>query len=150
MVDFLAEGGKTLADEFCTPGTEIRADYRKHAKCLSEARATSKQCTKDLQRSLEEVSQTTWDNRVAMACCGYNRFQECSSQVISNRCGDSALDLSRKIIRLSSSRLPEILCQSYPYSSSKCSEILPPEGTEPLGARSNSVLSRIFSSYTGN
>ncbi|XP_015782985.1 uncharacterized protein LOC107360777 [Tetranychus urticae] len=150
LVDFIAEGGKSLADEFCTPGTEIRAEYKKHAKCLSEARSQSKQCTKDLQRSLEEVSQTTWDNRVAMACCGYNRFQDCVTVSITNRCGEAALDLSRKIVRLSSSRLPEFLCQSYPSTSAKCGEILPPAGTEPLGVRSNSVLSRIFSSYTGN
>ncbi|XP_015781687.1 uncharacterized protein LOC107359669 [Tetranychus urticae] len=149
LVDFVIEGGKSLADEFCTPGTEIRAEYKRHARCLSEARSQSKQCIKDLQRSLEELTQTSWDNRVAMACCGYNRFQECVTVSILNRCGQAALDLSRKIVRLSSSRLPEMLCQSYPYTSAKCGEILPPEGLEPLGARSNSVLSRIFSSYTG-
>ncbi|XP_074596883.1 uncharacterized protein LOC141851963 [Brevipalpus obovatus] len=150
LITFMGEGGKTISTEFCTQGSDIRAQYKKHAKCVSEARSESKQCSKDLQRSLEEISRTTVENRIAMACCGYNRFDACSGKAIKQKCGPDALELSRKIIRLSSSRLPEIVCQTHPATSSKCIEILPPAGTEPLGAQSNSVLSRIFSSYTGN
>uniref|UniRef100_T1KU78 DUF19 domain-containing protein n=1 Tax=Tetranychus urticae TaxID=32264 RepID=T1KU78_TETUR len=148
LVDFFAEGGRSLANEFCTPGTEIREEYKKHGQCLSEARSQSKQCLKDLQKSLEEVTQTSWNERIPMACCGHNRFRECLSASILNRCGEDALALSRRITRIFSSRLPEIMCQS--FEASKCEEILPSSGTEPRGDQSDSVLSRILSTYIGN
>lgn len=150
LIDFAFQGGKSVSTEFCTVGSEMRANYKKHAKCISDARAESKPCTKDLQRALEEVNRVAITDRVAMACCAYNRFEGCSGRAVKQRCGPDALELSRKIVRMASARLPEIVCQAHPATSDKCTSLLPAEGTEPLGAQSNSVLSRIFSSYTGN
>lgn len=149
LIDFVSQGGQKVADEFCTPGSALREEYKKHAKCLGEARVESNFCAKDLQRALEIVSSTSWDLRVPVACCAYNRFDVCSSEIIRSRCGSKALSLSRRVIRLAASRLPEILCQTYPPTSKKCIDLLPPPGEAPLGPRSNSVLSRIFSTYAG-
>ncbi|XP_074602946.1 uncharacterized protein LOC141856514 isoform X1 [Brevipalpus obovatus] len=149
LIDFISQGGEKVADEFCTPGSNLREEYKKHARCLGEARGESQFCAKDLQRALEVIPETTWDVRVPTACCAYNRFDECSSSIIRRKCGPKALALSRRVIRLAASRLPEILCQGNSPNSQKCLDVLPAAGEQPLGARSNSVLSRIFATYTG-
>ena len=148
LIDFLGKGAQKTADEFCTPGTQLREDYKKHAQCLGNARAIQKHCNRDLQAALEVVTTTIWNFRVRAACCAFNRFDDCTSGIIVQECGRGALDLSRKVVRLSFSRLPELVCKAYPAAGKECADLLPPAGTPPSG-RSNSLISRIFSTYAG-
>ncbi|XP_015785219.1 uncharacterized protein LOC107362631 [Tetranychus urticae] len=148
LVEFLGTGGKKVADEFCTAGTKLREDYKKHAKCMSESRKDSKKCTKDLKAALEIISDTQWDKRISTSCCAFNRFDDCLTSNLRTKCGDEAVEISRKLVRLAASRLPEIVCQS--YKGDKCTGLLPPSGTAPTGTKSNSLLSRVFSTYVGN
>uniref|UniRef100_T1JYE3 DUF19 domain-containing protein n=1 Tax=Tetranychus urticae TaxID=32264 RepID=T1JYE3_TETUR len=115
----------------------------KHAKCVSESRKDSKTCTKDLKAALEIISDIQWDKRISTSCCAFKRFEDCVTTNLRTKCGDEAVEISRKLVRLAASRLPEIVCQS--YKGDKCAGLLPPSGTAPTGAKSNSILSRVFS-----
>lgn len=42
-----------------------------------------------------------------------------------------------------------ITYSGYGPENKECRVLLPPSGTSPKGSRSNSVLSRLFSAYTG-
>lgn len=53
------------------------------------------------------------------------------------------------LLRMALSRLPDIVCQGYGSDNPECRQLLPPPGTDPRGAKSSSVLSRLFSAYTG-
>ncbi|XP_015781966.1 uncharacterized protein LOC107359892 isoform X4 [Tetranychus urticae] len=147
LIDYLGEGGRQVGQEFCTRGSPLREEYKKHARCLGLSRRESAGCSRDLQRALEVVQNLPWDSRIQTGCCAYNRYDACTSSIISSRCGPQALSLSRQVLRLAASRLPEMLCQSYQASSKKCTEALPASGESPLGSRSNSLLSRLFSTY---
>lgn len=68
--------------------------------------------------------------------------------VIEPKCGAEAYEMHRELFRATLSRLPSITCAKYDYSSKSCGALLPPAGSLPKGAKSHSVLSKLFSAYT--
>lgn len=69
--------------------------------------------------------------------------------VIEPKCGSEAYELSRTIFRASFSRLPSISCAKYEQAGKVCAALLPAAGSLPKGPKSRSVLSKLFSTYTG-
>ena len=149
LIGFVTEGSTRLLNEYCTSGTQLRQSYLKHAPCLNQAQKGQRTCVKDLQAALEIVSSVEWDRRIPAGCCSYRRFQVCAENLVETRCGKDAVEFMNILLRMALSRLPDIICQGYGPQNSECRQLLPPLGTTPKGARSNSVLSRLFSAYTG-
>lgn len=146
LIDFISLGGKQATEQLCTSGTSLRNDYKKHAKCLGEARKESKECAKDLQAAIELMTDAPWDNRITFGCCAYNRFQRCSSKSVKNLCGSKAVEVSKKLIHMATSRLPEMVCSS--FKESKCADVLPPPGNAPKGTKS--ALAKMLATYLGS
>ncbi|RWS13267.1 hypothetical protein B4U79_06014, partial [Dinothrombium tinctorium] len=149
LVSFVTEGSMRLLKEYCTSGSQVRQNYLKHATCLNKTRSSQRSCVKDLQAALETVTSVEWDKRIPAGCCAYRRFQGCTEQLVENDCGKDAVEFMKLMLRMALSRLPEIICQGYGPETQECKQLLPAPGTAPKGARSNSVLSRLFSAYTG-
>lgn len=149
LIGFVTEGSMRLLNEYCTPGTQLRQSYLKHAPCLNQAQRGQRTCVKDLQSALEIVTSVEWDRRIPAGCCAYRRFQGCTENLVESKCGKEAVEFMNILLRMALSRLPDIVCQGYGPSNPECRSLLPPPGTPPKGARSNSVLSRLFSAYTG-
>lgn len=145
LIDFFLIGSKKAIEELCTAGTSLREEYKKHAKCLGEARRESKKCANDLQSAVELVTESDWDKRITLACCGFNRFQKCTTEIVEDNCGSEAVDVRKKFTHLAVSRLPEILCANVHHD--ECKELLPPEGSSPKGAKSSNVLGKMFAMY---
>jgi len=149
LISFVTEGSSRLLKEYCSVGTQLRQSYLKHAPCLNQAQKTQKTCMKDLQAALETVANVEWDKRIPVGCCSYRRFSKCVENKVESRCGKEAVEFMKLLLRMALSRLPDIICQGYGAENQECRALLPPAGTNPKGARSNSVLSRLFSAYTG-
>jgi len=149
LINFVTEGSMRLLKEYCTTGTQLRQSYLKHAPCLNQAQRNQKVCIKDLQAALEIVTSVEWDKRIPAGCCAYRRFQGCTENMVESKCGKEAVEFMNLLLRMALSRLPDIVCQGYGPEAQECKSLLPPPGTTPKGNRSNSVLSRIFSAYTG-
>lgn len=149
LISFVTEGGNRLLTEYCTSGTQLRQSYLKHAPCLQQATKGQKTCVKDLQSALEIVTSVEWDRRIPAGCCAYRRFQGCTENLVETKCGKEAVEFINILLRMAASRLPDIICQGYGPQTTECTSLLPAPGTLPKGARSNSVLSRLFSAYTG-
>uniref|UniRef100_T1K939 DUF19 domain-containing protein n=1 Tax=Tetranychus urticae TaxID=32264 RepID=T1K939_TETUR len=150
LITFITEGSTRLLNEYCTSGSQLRQSYLKHSECLNQAtQANRKTCIKDLQLALETVSQVDWDQRIPTGCCAYRRFQECTETQVEAKCGSEAVEFMDIILRMSLSRLPDIVCPSYNPKTDQCKALLPESGATPKGPKSNSVLSRLFSAYTG-
>lgn len=79
----------------------------------------------------------------------FNKLNACLHDVIEPKCGTDAYEVSRVLFKASFSRLPYITCAKYEYNSKTCGALLPPAGTQPKGPKSHSVLSKLFSSFTG-
>jgi len=150
LFDFFAFGSLNTVEEFCTPGSSLRSNYLAHAKCLSEARDESKRCTNDLQVAVEELTTISWEKRIPLGCCAFNRFRDCSISIVKSRCGDDVVDLGSKVMSMSTSRLPETVCRSFPTKSPLCVDILPATGETPQGNKSTSLIARLFATVVGN
>ena len=150
LISFVTEGSVRLLTEYCTSGSQLRNSYLKHADCLNQAtQSNQKTCIRDLQSALETVTQVEWDQRIPAGCCAYRRFQDCTESQVEAKCGKEAVEFMDILLRMALSRLPDIVCPSYNPQTEECKALLPESGSTPKGAKSNSVLSRLFSAYTG-
>jgi len=149
LIGFVTEGSLRLLDEYCTRGSQLRQSYLKHASCLNVATRGQKTCIKDLQAAFEVITSVEWDKRIPAGCCAYRQLMKCTENLIETKCGKEAVEFMHLLLRMALSRLPDIVCQGYTPQSQSCKSLLPPPGTAPKGSRSNSVLSRLFSAYTG-
>lgn len=87
--------------------------------------------------------------RLELACCAYRRFESCLGGQLEKRCGKEALHFVQSTLRRASSRLPELVCRQLKPTGPECRELLPKPGTSPRGAKSNSIVSRLLSAYSG-
>jgi len=148
LISFVTEGSLRLLSEYCTPGTQLRQSYLKHALCLNQATKGQKNCLQDLQAALEVVTSVEWDRRIPAGCCAYRRFQLCTENLVESKCGKEAVEFMNILLRMAVSKLPDIVCQGYGPKHPECRH-LPPPGTPFKETQNNSVLSRLFSAYTG-
>ncbi|GFQ96771.1 uncharacterized protein TNCT_493591 [Trichonephila clavata] len=150
LLGFVSEGSEKLLNEYCTPGTDLRANYLKHAPCLNDAHSLQKDCLTDLQAAMETISSSDFQKRIPMACCGYQRYMTCARNTVEKKCGKAAVDFMQLLLRNAVSRLPDIVCTGYGSENHECHKLLPPPGTQPQGSKSDSTLSRLFAAYLGN
>lgn len=154
MVMFMGEGSTDLLDDYCKPGTELRKAYLKHATCLNSAQKShQKACIKDLQSAFETLTGPNTDGdlqgKIPIGCCTYRRFEQCIGSQVEKKCGKEALNFINLVLKRAFSRMPEMICRNFKPEGNECKAILPPVGTSPKGAKSSSVISRLFSAYTG-
>ena len=149
LISLVTEGSQRLMKEYCTKGSKLRQSYLKHATCLNQATRGQKGCIKDLQAAFEVITSVEWDKRIPAGCCAYKQLTKCTETLIESKCGKEAVDFTKTLLRMALSRLPDIVCQGHGPQTNTCKAILPPPGTPPKGSRSSSVLSRLFSAYTG-
>ncbi|KAI1278477.1 hypothetical protein HDE_14387 [Halotydeus destructor] len=151
MLGFLTDGSLKLMDQFCTRGSKLRTSYLKHAGCLNQVtrNGATKPCIKDLQAAFEEITTAKFDKRIPTGCCAFRKMSKCTEALVSEKCGKDSVDFMKQLMRMALSRMPDIVCQDYAAESQTCKQLLPPPGAAPKQGRSTSVLSRLFSAYTG-
>lgn len=152
MVGFMGEGPMDLLEEYCKPGSDLRKAYLKHATCLNGSQKNhQKTCIKDLQVAFEQLTSDAENltKRLPLGCCTFRRFESCIGSQVEKKCGKEALNLINLILKRAFSRMPDMLCRNYKPDGADCKAVLPVSGTQPKGSKSSSVLSRLFSAYTG-
>lgn len=68
--------------------------------------------------------------------------------VIEPACGREAVEVGNLFLKGTFSRAAQVSCSKYKHRSPQCQALLPPLGTRPRGAKSNSVLSKLLSAVT--
>lgn len=178
VTTFMSNSSLQLLDEYCTKGSKLRQTYLKHSKCLNEIQKKQehKSCMRDLQNSLEiltsnqhlptskqelqkqkrfsdksQFSDTDASSgkRLQLACCTFRRFEVCLGTQMEKRCGKETIQFVKTVMRRATSRLPETVCRNFKPDGAECLALLPKSGLAPKGSRSNSVISRLLSAYTG-
>jgi hypothetical protein len=176
LMTFAANSSFQLLDEYCTKGSNLRQSYLKHAQCLNQIqkRQEHKGCMRDLQASLELLTSNQLPaskqdlqkptgrssagadgqgdlngKRLQVACCAYRRFESCLGGQTEKRCGKETIQFVQSIMRRATSRLPEIVCRHYKPDGPECRALLPKNGVSPRGSKSNSIISRLLSAYSG-
>lgn len=154
IVNFGANSTLQVAAEYCQKSSTFRSNYLKHSKCMNQVqKKEQKGCMRDLQVALEILSssQTQFEGnkRLAFGCCAFKRFESCFGVHLEKRCGKDAMGFVQSTFNRITSRLPEMVCRTYRADSTECRLILPKPGSIPRGAKSNSVISRLMSAYSG-
>uniref|UniRef100_A0A6G1SMA8 Uncharacterized protein n=1 Tax=Aceria tosichella TaxID=561515 RepID=A0A6G1SMA8_9ACAR len=178
VVNFAANSSFQLLDEYCTKGSKLRQGYLKHAQCLNQIqkRQEHKGCMRDLQAALELLTSNqlsavtaskqdlqkqsgaagqsqgqgdTNGKRLQVACCAFRRFESCLSGQTEKRCGKEAIQFVKTTMRRATSRLPETVCRNFKPDGQECRALLPKNGITPRGSKSNSIISRLLSAYSG-
>jgi len=148
LVGLLSEGARDVQRKFCTRGDKLRTEYLKHAPCLAKTQPQGRKCLTDVQAGLEKIEEAKFDARISTACCVYARYNTCSTKTIEGSCGKDAVEYGNLLIRLATSNLLEVICQSY-LTNPVCDRLLPPPGTKPRG-NSKSIVSRLFNAYVSS
>lgn len=157
-----------LANDYCTRNSTFRIRYLKHANCLNQVqKKEQKGCMRDVQAGLELIAnglgvtansnsngqqqqqQMGAGKRIALACCIFKRFENCFGSQLEKKCGKETVNFVQSTFRSVTSRLPETMCRLYKHDSNECRAILPKSGTIPKGSKSNSIISRLMTAYSG-
>lgn len=143
-----------LGTDYCTKGSNFRNTYLKHVTCINQVqKREQKGCMRDLQAALELLSSGfgSLENgkRLSLGCCAYKRFESCFGDQLEKRCGKDTVGFVQTTMRRAISRIPETVCRPYRADTSECRSLLPKIGTIPKGSKSNSIISRLMSAYSG-
>lgn len=149
MVDMVADGGLDTIRELCKPQSKLRSNYLKYGDCINGQHKAQRVCMRDFQVSLEKAVEIEWQDRLKLGCCSFNKLNACMRDIIEPKCGPEAYEMHKQMFRASMSRLPSLTCAKYEHNNKACGALLPPAGTQPKGPKSHSVLSKLFSAYTG-
>lgn len=152
MAQLLSGGVSSAERQLCTPGSELRNNYLKHAQCLAEGAQSDsfKSDLKDLQVTIETISEVEFKKRLPTFCCGARRFHKSTEDHAKRRCGDDAVDMLKLVMDMVFTELPKTICQTYDPANDTCKELLPPPGTSPRGAESKSQISKLLDTVISN
>lgn len=170
LMTFVSNSSFQMLDEYCTKGSKLRQSYLKHAQCLNQLhkRQEHKSCMRDLQAALELLTSNqlagssskpelqkppiqgdTNGKRLQLACCAFRRLESCLGDQTERRCGKETIQFIQTVMRRATSRMPELLCRNYKPEGAECRALLPKIGVTPRGSKSNSIISRLLSAYSG-
>lgn len=150
LFDMVADGGLDTIRQLCRPQSKLRDSFLKHGDCINQQHKSQRVCMRDFQVSLEKAAEVEWQERLKLGCCAFNKLNACVRDTIEPKCGSEAYELSSLFFRATFSRLPSLTCARYEHGGKVCGSLLPPAGTLPKGPKSHSVLSKLFSAYTGS
>jgi len=148
LIALVSEGAREVQKKFCTRGDRIRTEYLKHAPCLAKTQPQGRKCLNDVQAGLEKIEESKFADRISTACCVYARYSTCSTKVVETGCGKEAVEHGNLLIKLATSNLLDVVCQSY-LNNPVCDRLLPAPGTKAKG-NSKSIVSRLFNAYVSS
>ncbi|UYV71528.1 hypothetical protein LAZ67_8003578 [Cordylochernes scorpioides] len=150
LMDVFMGDASSQLNEFCTPGSELSANFLQHAECLAEAYPDERPCLVDFQAVVEKVvnKDTSNEDRLPTLCCGYNRFNQCVHGVIEPKCGAETVQYSTQMFEMIATTMPRTICSN--FKDEGCDELLPPSGTQPEGSQSKSALARLLAAFLSN
>ncbi|UYV71529.1 hypothetical protein LAZ67_8003579 [Cordylochernes scorpioides] len=150
LIDVFMGDSTTQLNEFCTPGSELRANFLQHAECLADVYPEERPCFLDLQATMEKVvnKETANEDRLSILCCGHNRFNQCVHDLIEPKCGAETVQYSTQMFEMIATTMPRTICSN--FKDDRCEQLLPPSGTQPEGSQSKSTIARLLAAFLGN
>ncbi|KAF8767658.1 uncharacterized protein LOC129966950 [Argiope bruennichi] len=145
---FLAEGAQIVYKDFCTDGSNMRAEYLKHAQCIDDASKTdeAKGYYSYVEAALEDLTEKPPTERLPTTCCGYKWLDAKFNKMGKEKCGQEAVDAFKNVVEMVVSSLPNVLCSGFEPDSKQCTAVLPAAGATPKGTIKNSHIAQTFAS----
>jgi hypothetical protein len=172
LFDFVLEQFRESVNLFCK-GDEVRETFLKHSPCINKNILTKKayhtNCVNDIFASIDKGAQifnktlddpdlfnidktsarTLSDVILDLTCCSYNRFQSCSQEMISEKCGNEANEAMENFSMKTFGSSINMICPRnlFDPTSDTCTAVLPPKGSKPKGKLSDNPLGKYMLTY---
>jgi len=172
LFDFVLEQFGESVKLFCN-NEENKATFLKYSPCINEKVLTKKnyhtKCVNDIfvaidkgqqiyNKTLEDenlfnlekssakgVSDTILD----LTCCSYNRFDDCSQELVNKACGNEAVDSLKDFMKKTFGVSINMICPRSMFNPKEetCTSVLPPHGEKPKGKLSDNPLGKYMLNY---
>jgi hypothetical protein len=172
LFDFVLEQFEEQVKLFCKAG-DTRATFLKYSPCINEKILTSKpyhnNCVNDIFASIDKGTQifnktfedpnffdiektsarTLSDVLLDLTCCSFNRFESCSQKMISNQCGQDAVDAMINFTEKTFGGSIKMICPRNLFNPAEetCKKVLPPHGSKPKGKLSDNPIGKYLLNY---
>ncbi|XP_035214759.1 uncharacterized protein LOC118188428 isoform X2 [Stegodyphus dumicola] len=135
----------------CTHGTDERAQYLKNAPCFQKVLSNDnvRPHLEDLMAALEKATESKFQDRIPIMCCGIQRLFKVTVDMVEKQCGKGVLEEGSMLIGMSASSLSDVFCRGYTPDSPKCA-LLPPSGTPSKGTESKVQLIQFMNTALAN
>ncbi|KFM66652.1 hypothetical protein X975_22186, partial [Stegodyphus mimosarum] len=133
VIALLVEGVIGLKEDFCKPGSDLRAKYLNHASCLNKVSQSDdiKAQIEYLLAILEMSDKVPLKDRLTFECCGYAKVTNAFTKMGTDTCGKEAVDTAAELISLAFAQLPDVVCNGFDGEADECKVVLPPDGSKP-------------------
>ncbi|XP_037575944.1 uncharacterized protein LOC119458190 [Dermacentor silvarum] len=106
----------------CDTSSEYHKEYIKHAPCLNKVGSSFSTCIKNTIADLDVASRLPPKQRIAGACCQYNKLDECVRKAVESTCPPETLQFSEKVLKRYAGELLGAVCTGF-RSGEKCKSI---------------------------
>ncbi|GFT94298.1 uncharacterized protein NPIL_607721 [Nephila pilipes] len=132
VLDMVVEGAIKSVKDFCTPGSNMRKSYLKHASCLNQVSQSDgvKEQIEYILAIVENMKNQDNKNMIMYSCCGYRKVHSWFLKTGIDTCGNEAVQPVLDMIHAVASQLPDVLCNGMDGSEDKCTALLPPLGSK--------------------
>lgn len=98
-----------------------------HEKVLSQ-KTVKEECNNRYLSSLNKASKS--NDSLSSICCGYRFWEDCSSKLIKNECGDSGVEAFQFLISKGFMDFPNLTCPKdiFVLESAECKAAIGPKG----------------------
>ncbi|UYV71509.1 hypothetical protein LAZ67_8003557 [Cordylochernes scorpioides] len=179
LMDVFMGTSRSQLSEFCTAGTELRANFLQRSECLAEVYPEQRPCFMDLQATIEKIVEksVTNEDRLPTLCwkCLYILIYQpesvqfpfcaiCKNVDVVFSGYNRFYSCVRELIepRCGSetveyaNQMFEMMATTMPrtvctnFRDDRCDELLPEPDTQPEGSQSKSALARLIGAFLGN
>ncbi|XP_054714562.1 uncharacterized protein LOC129224167 [Uloborus diversus] len=151
VFDMVIAEPKKYQSLMCTPGTDERARYLKNAPCFRKVLSNDnvRPHIEDLMTALEKATDSKFQDRIPIMCCGMQRMFKAALNMVEQQCGKAVIEDGNMMIGMSASSLSDIFCRGYEPDTPKCA-LLPPSGTPSKGSDSKLQIIQFINTALAN
>ncbi|GFR05251.1 uncharacterized protein TNCT_248441 [Trichonephila clavata] len=142
VLGLVVEGAIEFVNDFCTPGSNTRKNYLKHAQCLNQVSQSDgvKEQIEYILAIVENMKNQDDKNLIMYSCCGYRKVHSWFLKTGIDTCGNEAVQPVLDMIHLVASQLPDVLCNGMDGSEDRCTALLPAVGSKISAEAKQSAL----------
>ncbi|CAN7941623.1 unnamed protein product, partial [Ixodes hexagonus] len=97
-------------------------DYLKHVGCLNSVGPGIHKCMKNLILELDVAAQVPPKKRIGGACCKFDGFENCVTQLVQGKCSPEATTFAQSLLQKYAGELLGTVCTAF-RGNDKCAGI---------------------------
>lgn len=151
VTDLVIDQVTTSAERFCDEKNPERAKFLKESPCIHKKVLSQESykttCNNNFLLTVDQIeaqNNVDADKTHATICCGYNKWDDCTSKLIAKECGKEAVDSFQLFVGDAFGTVTKMMCPQSLFATKKniCKDVLPKEGTVSKGKLGDNALTK--------